>query len=162
MTYRFETLEILITNKGIKPVQFSKFPSNSVFTNKGAKIYIVMKDKETVYVGKTLQQIGTKLGQGFRAYQNAKNKGIRISGYGGYKWTSMFENKTLKLLVFNFGEVNKDSDKANEFIEAIEAEIVFQIRNRSEKWPIGQNEIHFNNTNKNAEKLALNILRDIK
>jgi len=106
MTYRFETLEILITNKGIKPVQFSKFPSNSVFTNKGAKIYIVMKDKETVYVGKTLQQIGTKLGQGFRAYQNAKNKGIRISGYGGYKWTSMFENKTLKLdLCKPFGQI---------------------------------------------------------
>ncbi|NOZ36012.1 MAG: hypothetical protein GXO80_12030 [Chlorobi bacterium] len=151
-----ESLKIKISNDGIKPVGKSKFYGD-VLTLKTFKIYIVRNDKEFIYIGKTTQQIGTKFGQGFRAFTKDKDENERISGYGGYKWIEEFEDKELNLDVIDLGD-----NATDEFAEAVEAEIVFQIRQRYLYWPKYQNEIHFNNNHKEAFKTAQEILELIK
>ena len=52
--------------------------------------------------------------------------------------------------------------KDNGFIEAVEAEIAYLVRKNTNKWPEHQTEIHFNNSNDNAEKIAKQIYNKIK
>ncbi len=116
------------------------------------KIYILKQNEELVYVGYASQSIGTRLGQGIRA--NGGN------GYHGYKWK---QTEELQLLVFVFSQQLKgkknDADKPYILLaEAIEAELVYLIREETGKWPRFQNEIHFNNENlEKAKEIAAEI-----
>ncbi|WP_111710164.1 GIY-YIG nuclease family protein [Lutibacter citreus] len=117
-----------------KKVNFQK----PVTTKYIPKIYILTSNNRIVYVGYTGQSIGSRLNYGMRA--NGKN------GYHGYKWKK--ELDTVNLHVFVFESFVQDEDqmkKQMEFVEAIEAEIVFKVRDETGSWPKYQNEIHFNN-----------------
>ena len=49
-----------------------------------------------------------------------------------------------------------------EQIENIEAELAFLIRTKTGKWPLNQNEIHFNNKFDNGKEIAEKMLFHIK
>ena len=118
-----------------KPTNFQK----PVTLNKRPKIYIIKAEKKIVYVGYASQSIGTRLGQGIRAGG--------LNGYHGYKWKQQDE---LELFVFVFdqdlkGAKHKEDEPFVLLAEAVEAELVYKIREETGKWPEFQNEIHFNN-----------------
>jgi len=100
------------------------------------KIYILKEGDAVVYVGYTSQSIATRFRQGMKA--------SGLNGYYGYKWKQANE---LQLLVIVFDqklEGNKhDDDKTRVALaEAVEAELVYTVRNKTGKWPAYQNEIH--------------------
>ena len=108
-----------------------------VTTKEIPKIYILTSNNKIVYVGYTGQSIGSRLNYGMRA--NGKN------GYHGYKWKKELDKVNLHVFVFEpFVKDEKETKKQKEFVEAIEAEIVFKVRNETGGWPKYQNEIHFN------------------
>lgn len=133
-----------------------KYP---VTKDKCPKIYILKHNDEIVYVGYTGQSMTARLSYGFKV--NGEN------GYYGYKWKVEDE---LELIVFvfeqQFQEIKHITDtnlkeelevqnrKYKEDIEAIEAEIVFLVRNEYGYWPKYQNEIHFNNSYNQAKQVA--------
>ncbi|MFY0607959.1 MAG: hypothetical protein JXR10_14670 [Cyclobacteriaceae bacterium] len=95
--------------------------------------------RNIVYVGYASQSIRSRISGGLRA--NGK------SGYHGYVWKKL---DTVTLTVFVFAPFvgtkgDESYDKHKLFVEAIEAELVFQVRNVTGQWPKYQSEIHFNN-----------------
>tara|TARA_R100000687_G_C6418645_1_gene149881 strand:- start:151 stop:663 length:513 start_codon:yes stop_codon:yes gene_type:complete len=123
-----------------------------VTLNKTPKIYLLKAGEKIVYVGYASQSIGTRLGQGIRAGG--------LNGYHGYKWKQQDE---LELFVFVFdqelkGTKHKDDKPFVLLAEAVEAELVYKVREATGKWPEFQNEIHFNNL---QIKLAKEIAEDM-
>lgn len=111
---------------------------DGLIRSKQPKIYVIKSENEFLYVGYASQSIKTRLGQGFRA------NGER--GYHGYKWKKL---KEVELIVFVFPILADFSTKESRtYFEAIEAELVYQIRTQTGNWPTYQNEIHFNNGNR--------------
>lgn len=116
------------------------------------KIYILKQQGQIVYVGYASQSIGTRLWQGMSANGS--------KGYHGYKWR---EVEQLGLLVFVFdktinGSKHQDDVPYIAFAEAVEAELVFKVRQETGKWPKFQNEIHFNNEQlEKAKEVALDM-----
>lgn len=105
------------------------------------KIYVLKAADEIVYVGYASQSIALRLRQGMRANG--------LNGYHGYKWKHLEE---VELLVFVFekifNDIQKDRDAYKSYVEAIEAELVYLVRQKTGQWPRWQNEIHFNNDNR--------------
>lgn len=110
-------------------------------TQRCAKLYVVKQNKKVLYVGIALQSIANRLRNGFKA------KGI--GGYYGYKWKDLKGN--LDLLVWSFPGEKLES------IEAVEAEVVFAIRQHTGMWPSFQTEIHFHAPTKKERFLAKKI-----
>ena len=123
-----------------------------VTLDKTPKIYILKYQDQIVYVGYASQSIGTRLGQGLRA--------AGLNGYHGYKWKQV---EQLELLVFVFDKTIKGSKHEDDvpyiaFAEAVEAELVYKVRQETGKWPKFQNEIHFNNEQlEKVTEVALSI-----
>ena len=160
MNYLVSKTKITISDSGINPSDSPLFEGD-VFNSANYKIYILKHKEDYLYVGKTKQKISTKFKQGFRSYLN-DTAGNRKAGYGGYKWIKEFinEDKALELFVFDLGTACTDNHT-----EAIEAEIVFKIRKKYDKWPTYQNEIHFFNDFedfKDAKKVAKEIFKQTK
>lgn len=99
------------------------------------KLYVVKHDSEIYYVGITRQDIRKRLRTGFSA------KGEH--GYYGYKWKDLDQ---AGLLVWTFPHNRIES------VEAIEAEVVFLIRQQTGHWPKYQMEIHFHHGASDEEK----------
>lgn len=116
-------------------------------SNKHQKLYVVTQGNDFLYVGATSSSIKLRLNQGFKA--NGKG------GYHGYKWKHNRDEMEMHIVCFP-----KDNNSKLE-VEAIEAELVFLIRQRTGNWPLYQNEIHFNNTNPKAIELASQIYEHI-
>ena len=97
-------------------------------TGKGrSKLYILKYRDSIIYVGYTSQSIGTRLSYGFRASGE--------TGYHGYQWKQLDE---VQLLVFVFDQdaAPKLGDRSErDFYEAVEAELVYLIREQSGRWP---------------------------
>ena len=127
-----------------------------VTLNKTPKIYILKREGKIVYVGYASLSIGTRLGQGIRA--------TGLNGYHGYKWKQIDE---LELLVFVFdqelnGSKHKDDIPYVLLAEAVEAELVFKFRKENGQWPEFQNEIHFNNEERDlAKKIAEDMYQQV-
>jgi len=118
--------------------------SKPLTTPKRLKIYIIRSEKEILYIGYTRQSISQRLYFGL----NGNNK----KGRYDYKWRNSKDQ--FELLVFVFvepltGEQELDN-KRIAFVEAIEAELVYQIRVETGNWPTFQNEIHFNNKKRSS------------
>ena len=109
------------------------------------KLYVLKEENDYIYVGVTQQSLITRLKSGLKA--NGKN------GYHGYKWKN---KKSVNVYVWCFNELNQNE------IENIEAELVFIIRQKKNKWPLQQNEIHFNNEFDNGNKIALKVFELIE
>ena len=118
------------------------------------KLYVVSAGKEIWYVGEAHCGMQQRMQRGFAAYRHTKKEGTKRGGYGGYKWIDAFaKRKSANVHVFVF---DKKYDDDRDAIEAIEAGLVFLIRNRRGAWPKYQNEIHFHNSPA-AKKIALRI-----
>jgi len=128
--------EIIKVNNFGKPVTKNKLP----------KIYIIKNRSDIIYVGITSQSIAARLRHGLKA----KGKG----GYHGYK----FKDLDTKLDLFIFWFVKENVDRT----EAIEAEIVYLIRNRTGNWPKNQTEIHFYKATKREKRIAHLIYEMVK
>ena len=100
-------------------------------TSSNYKIYVLSSigDNTIVYIGTTKLSLKSRLNSGLRA--NGKN------GYHGYKWKNQSE---LNIYIWTFPNLEKEE------IENIEAELAFIVRLKTGKWPMYQNEIHFNNS----------------
>lgn len=131
-------------NKKGKMVRIKSF-EKPVTENKLLKIYIIKNGIDVVYVGITSQSIRNRFRYGLRA----RGKG----GYHGYKFKNL--NK-INLIIFCF---NKDNIGR---IEAIEAEIVYLVRNRTGNWPKHQTEIHFHKATKEEKRIAHLIYKTVK
>ena len=128
-----ETLEI-----------YQSFPKRLV-KNGVSKIYIVKHENDFLYVGTTVQSLTAR----FRYGLNADGK----NGYHGYKWKY---KETVDLYVWCFESLNKIQ------IESIEAELAFIIRTETGKWPLSQNEIHFNNEFDEGREIAQKMFDHIE
>jgi hypothetical protein len=135
-------LEVKVNNKFVKAESFQK----PITTNKLPKIYIIKNGDKIIYVGIASQSIINRLRYGFAA----KGKG----GYHGYRWKDLKER--LDLLIWCF------SGESLNYIESIEAEIVFAIRHETGQWPSYQTEIHFHNVTNEEKELAQRIYKQAK
>ena len=97
-------------------------------TSNNYKLYVLTDPESILYVGTTKSSIKNRLRSGL--FADGKN------GYYGYKWKGL---SLVKLYVWCFEELDKMK------AESIEAELVYLIRKKTGRWPIYQNEIHFNN-----------------
>ena len=113
-------------------------------SDKLPKLYVVKRDKEVYYVGITRQDIRKRLRYGFSARGE--------HGYHGYKWKGQDE---VELLVWSF------PGSTTICVEAIEAELVYLIREKTGKWPKYQMEIHFHGASEAEMQVAKSILRDV-
>jgi len=107
------------------------------------KLYVVKHHCEVYYVGITRQDIRKRLNYGFSA------KGAH--GYYGYKWKELDE---AELMVWSF------PNNPIEVVEAIEAELVYFIREKTGRWPKYQMEIHFHGASESQKKVAKLILQE--
>jgi len=105
------------------------------------KLYVVKHGKEICYVGITRQDIRKRLRYGLSA--TGKH------GYHGYKWK---DQDTAELLIWSF------PGSTQEYVEAIEAELVYFIRKKTGKWPKYQMEIHFHGASESERQVARAIL----
>ena len=111
-------------------------------SDKLPKLYIVKHGKGICYVGITSQDIRKRLRYGLSA------KGEH--GYYGYKWKDLDE---VELLIWSF------PGSATDYVEAVEAELVYFIREKTGKWPKYQMEIHFHGSSESERQVAKSILR---
>ena len=110
-------------------------------SDKLPKLYVVKNGKDIYYVGITRQDIRKRLRQGFSAQGE--------HGYHGYKWK---DQDTADVLIWDF------PDSSPEHVEAIEAELVYFIRERTGSWPKYQMEIHFHRASESEMQVAKSIL----
>ncbi len=126
------------------------------------KLYIVSHESDCFYVGETNTSIKERMNRGFRSYNTYAKTGIKKAGYGGYKWISPQNNlqREMVLHVYTFDD-KYDNDR--EYVEVVEAEFCFLVRQHKKQWPTFQNEIHFNNhkDSQSAERLAREIFNQI-
>lgn len=110
------------------------------------KIYVLKKGEDVLYIGFTQQSIGARLSGGMYASGSY--------GYHGYKWKQDYDE--VDLLVFvgdeTFNGIPDHDAQIRLKYEAIEAELVYLIREQTKRWPEYQNEIHFNNIHLNDAK----------
>jgi len=143
--------EIEITDSGIKPKNSKKFfdVSKDAF-----KIYILKHATEILYIGITKTYLSSRLKLGFDA-----TKEIGHNGYHGYKWIKTHKGKDLNLLVLVFPKLTDKADR--EIVEAIEAELVYRVREKFNKWPDCQNEIHFYNKGEEIITFSKKLFEEI-
>ena len=135
-----------------KVCQFSK-PSTKP---KVTKIYTVTIGKKLIYVGISNQSMASRLNYGLKA--NVK------SGYTGYKWKKLYDQRlTLNIWFFKSRkeEYIRLTKKKIREIEAIEAEVVYLCRNKTKQWPEYQHEIHFHKSDAKQRKYAQSIYKDV-
>lgn len=160
MTYTIEKFDLNIIDSDNSAKVIISPEHGKALLKERRKLYIVYRDNEIFYVGEAHTSIKTRFQRGCNAYNYyKKNNDQARNGYKGYKWLNKIENpvRNLKLLVATFSE---EFDDHRDFIEAIEAEVVFLIKSKTGKWPRFQNEIHFCNDEKSkdiAEKIFQNI-----
>jgi len=114
-------------------------------TSKLPKIYLVKHKSDIIYVGATSQGI-----------QNRLRQGLQASGKGGYYGYGFKELNQVDLFVWFF------PNEESKITEAIEAEIVYLIRNKTGKWPRHQTEIHFHKATKKEKEIADLIYKIVK
>lgn len=125
----------------------------SLTKKKNPKIYIIHRYNQVYYVGYAGQPIAARLRYGL----NPKS----AKGYAGYKWKHEDE-VSITIFTFSSAETTLPYTDQRLFVEAVEAEVVYGIRNRTGRWPEYQNEIHFNNHNTTEVRIsAAKILNKI-
>ncbi len=123
------------------------------------KLYVIYCGDQILYIGEANTSIKTRFQRGCTSFNfYIKNDQAR-GGYKGYKWLNKEHNseRELKVCVVIFPK-EYDDDKKREFIEAIEGELVYLIRQKTDKWPLFQNEIHFHN-HAESKEIAKDILK---
>ncbi|MBI5381907.1 MAG: hypothetical protein HZA31_08410 [Opitutae bacterium] len=117
-------------------------------TDKLSKIYALVDGQTVLYVGMTGQPMANRLRGAFQAAGE--------TGYYGYKWKAL--GHAIVLLIW----ILPDLFPRHEDREAVEAEVIFEIRNQLGYWPRWQNEMHFWNAQSTTRAIAQKIFGDIK
>ncbi|WP_273444716.1 hypothetical protein [Neolewinella agarilytica] len=111
------------------------------------KIYVLTSPAgEFVYVGHTIRSIG--------------QISLRSNTPYNYKWLTVGSWEKLHLHVFLL-EIDSAVTDTKLYGEAIEAEVVWLIRSKTGYWPLGQNEIHFNNNFSTKSKEEARVIFDL-
>jgi hypothetical protein len=171
LKYELKQIQIQITKTGFKQVDDKLIHVNwdKQIQNNIYKIYIVRIENEIVYVGETRSALSSRFSSGFRASLNEEG----TNGYHGYKWINDHKSnkQIINVNVFIFNNLEKSTELNNFFenlnikpkdsrktiIEAIEAEIVFNVRTKTDKWCKFQHEIHFHNLGDKIKEIACEI-----
>lgn len=139
--------KIRIVDSKIKCIEVNGIKGNNFIypdtSGKLPKLYVIKGLTDIFYVGITIQDIRERLRSGFLA------KGEH--GYYGYKWKEL---KEVHILVWTFPSMVISN------IEAIEAELVYYIREKTGKWPRYQMEIHFHQASESELQTAKSILNE--
>ncbi len=109
------------------------------------KLYVVKDGSDICYVGITSQSMSSRLRGGL--VDNGH------FGYHGYKWKNKL--KKAELLIWTFPAKTRDS------VEAIEAELVYYIREKTGNWPKYQMEIHFHRASEAEKQISKSILSQL-
>lgn len=123
------------------------------------KLYIIQSEIEVLYIGESNCSIKTRFQRACSSHNYfRKNKKAR-GGYKGYKWLNKKDNilRDLNVTVAVFNS-SFDADKKRAYLEAVEGELVYLIRNNLKYWPKFQNEIHFRNM-EGANEIASEIFK---
>jgi hypothetical protein len=105
------------------------------------KLYVVAHGKHIVYVGACPGgHLRRRLQGGLRADGR--------HGYHGYHWKGLPVDVHVAT---NFCPKLTDAT-CKDFVEAVEAELVFLIRTAAKRWPTHQSEIHFHNLGVRRDK----------
>jgi len=145
---------IEVTDSSIKPIDSKKYYG---ILKDAYKIYVVKYNNDFLYVGITKTYISSRFLLGFNATKEVGN-----NGYHGYQWVNSHKGKALTLTVFTFLNMTKAEENERKTIESIEAELVYQIRNKIKKWPECQNEIHFYNNGNEIIELGEKLFEELK
>ncbi|MBL4585534.1 MAG: hypothetical protein JKX84_00545 [Flavobacteriales bacterium] len=105
------------------------------------KIYVLTDGSNVQYIGTSKQSIRARLSAGLNAKKYA------------YQWKKL---SSVCLSVWCFTELDKTQ------IENIEAELAFIVRQKTGEWPLGQNEIHFNNEYAEGKQMAEKLYQQLK
>ena len=101
-------------------------------SSKCPKLYVFSRSGHLIYIGQTVQAMGTRLRQGMTASGE--------SGYHGYAWRH--DRQSVDLDVWVVSASNGCCVDPKE-LESIECEVVHAYRSRHGQWPLHQTEIHF-------------------
>lgn len=167
---KFEVEKYSLLSKPTKSGEASFFlnaelPDKSMALMYSSRLIYIVKDGERfLYVGEAKAELKTRLQRGFVSYRYFKRKGKARNGYKGYKWIKLLdsEDKSVKGKLDLYAILfSSKYDENREVIEAVEGDLVFEIKRRTGSWPLFQNEIHFNNENKMAHETAIKIIEMI-
>lgn len=139
-----ETVSVHLNEKGGKALQKER-----------RKLYIVYHQKQIFYVGEANSSILIRFQRNCTSFNHLKTKGHARNGYSGYKWLCKEKNPQRNLQIFTI-VFDEKLDENRNFVEAVEGELVFLIRESQNYWPRFQHEIHFRN-----EPGALETAREI-
>ena len=109
----------------------------------GAKLYVVSDGNRPVYVGSTRQEIRKRLYRGFQASDGRGGK--------GYPWRHHLKQATISIW-------RAEGEEGPDWIETVEAEVVFLIRQEYGQWPEHQIEIHFHPSQDDHRRAAREIV----
>lgn len=162
MEYIFEKYDLKLIDKDDNTCKTNLSPTmGAALIKERRKLYFIYYDKDILYVGEANTSIKTRFQRSCTSYNHYITNGKARGGYKGYKWLNKTDNpvRKLKVAVATFSEVYDPDDK-RAFIEAIEGELVYLIRNKYGYWPKFQNEIHFSNCD-GAGEIAEEILKKV-
>ncbi|MCG9791159.1 hypothetical protein [Flavobacterium algicola] len=160
MEYTFEKYDLKLIDNEDNTCKTALLPNNGIaLLKERRKLYIIHFENDFLYVGEAYTSIKTRFQRGCTSFnyfiRNKKTRG----GYKGYKWldkvNNLKRNLTVSVVVFN-----EEYDSKRHFIEAIEGELVYLIRQKSGYWPKFQNEIHFSNCD-GAKEIAEDIRKKV-
>ena len=161
--YIFENHELNIIDSPNKICRICiDLVEGEAFKKERRKLYIIQSETGILYVGEANCSIKVRFQRACYSYNYYTKNNKARGGYKGYKWLNKKENPTRNLRVFvAIFNSTFDSDKKRAFVEAVEGELVYLIRNRLKYWPKFQNEIHFKNED-GAKEMAEEIFTKIK
>lgn len=161
MKYTFEKYGLKLIDLDNNSSKIVLNPNNgTALLKERRKIYIIHFKNEYLYIGEANTSIKTRFQRGCTSFNYyIKNKKTR-NGYKGYKWLNK-ENNQIRNLTVVVAIFNEEYDTKRDFIEAIEGELVYLIRQKTGFWPKFQNEIHFSNY-EGAKEIANELFAKIK
>lgn len=160
MEYTFEKygLELIDAEDNSCKAELSPKNGNALLKER-RKLYIIHSEIEFLYVGEANTSIKTRFQRGCTSFNYFTKNAKARNGYKGYKWLNKANNHKRHLIV-SVAIFNDSYDEKRDFIEAIEGELVYLIRQESGRWPKFQNEIHFSNCD-GACEIAEDILEKL-
>lgn len=157
--YVIETHSLVARSTPLHGLSF-RLHSPETFFNPSEEllIYVVLDENDFIYVGSS-KNLTRRLRSGFASYRFAVKNGKGKNGYRGYKWAELLESNSSKKLTICTCVVPPINGQIT--AEAVEAELVYLIRQVTGLWPLFQNEIHFSN-NKEAATVAMKIWDELQ
>lgn len=121
-------------------------------------IYLFYYRNKIIRVGETASGF-SRIRKGFTQKLKLKRNGRKKKNYYAYPWRLYYRNKKIKVVYFSLKQLGEQAKKP-EIRRAIEAEITYQIRLKTKKWPLRMTEIHFSEELRKKKKI-INVVTEI-